>query len=175
MAKPPVPWWRRLTPRHLILLVPWIGLVVGAASPIRDNSFLWHVRAGTQQLDLGHVLRSDPFSFTMLGKPWRTQSWLIELGYGLLERWTGGLTWVPVLLVAVGALTLLLVGLAVHRRAGNLLVTGVVMALVTWLGLAFQVPRPVLLSFLMLAILVVILDRNVLWPVPILFSPPSWL
>ena len=90
-----VPWWRRLTPGHLVLLVPWIGLVVGAASPIRDNSFLWHVRAGTLQLDLGHVLRTDPFSFTMQGAPWRTQSWLLELGYGLLERWTNGLGWVP--------------------------------------------------------------------------------
>ncbi|HDH27285.1 MAG TPA: hypothetical protein ENH00_14005 [Actinobacteria bacterium] len=162
-----VPWWRRLTPGHLVLLVPWIGLVVGAASPIRDNSFLWHVRAGTLQLDLGHVLRTDPFSFTMQGAPWRTQSWLLELGYGLLERWTNGLGWVPVMLVVVGTLTFLLVALTVHRRARSLFVTGTAMAFFTWLGLAFQVPRPVLVSFLLLALLVVMVDRGVMWGVPL--------
>src|SRR5680860_70556 len=163
-----VRWWRRLTPRHLVLLVPWIGLVIGAAGPIRDNSFLWHVRAGTLQLDLGQVLRTDPFSFTMQGAPWRTQSWLIELGYGRLERWTHGLGWVPAMLVVVGTLTFLLVGLTVHRQTRNLLATGIVMALFTWLGLAFQVPRPVLFSFLMLALLVVVLDRGIIWAVPLI-------
>ena len=167
MASVPVPWWRRLTPGHLILLIPWVGLVIGATSPIRDNSFLWHVRAGTLQLDLGRVLRTDPFSFTLQGAPWRTQSWLLELGYGLLERWTNGLGWVPVMLVVVGTLTFLLIGLSVHRRAGNLLVTGIVMVLFTWLGLAFQVPRPVLMSFLFLALLVVMVDHGITWAVPL--------
>ncbi|NOY55074.1 MAG: hypothetical protein GXP34_03720 [Actinobacteria bacterium] len=144
-----------------------MGLVIGAASPIRDNSFLWHVRAGTLQLDVGHVLRTDPFSFTLHGAPWRTQSWLVELGYGLLERWTHGLGWVPVMLVVVGALTFLLVGLSVYRRSRSLLVTGIVMVLFTWLGLAYQVPRPVLMSFLFLALLVVMMDHGIMWAVPL--------
>ena len=54
----------RLTVRHLFVLVPVLGVFAAAAKAITDNSFLWHVRAGTLQLDTGEVLRSDPFSFT---------------------------------------------------------------------------------------------------------------
>ena len=161
-------WWRRLAPRHLILLVPWIGIVRAAAKPIADNSFLWHVRAGTLQLDLGHVLTTDPFSFTMHGAPWRTQSWLVELGYGLLERWTGGLGWVRFELVVIASLTYLLLTLLVYRKCRNLLATGLLMAAFTWLALAFEVPRPVLFSGLFLAMLVAVLDDDLLWPVPLL-------
>ena len=163
-----IPWWRRLTPRHLILLVPWIGVVIAAAKPVADNSFLWHVRAGTLQLDLGHVLTTDPFSFTMHGASWRTQSWLIELVYGLLERWTGGLGWVRFELVLVAGLTFVLLALMVYRKSHNILATGLLMALFTWLALAFEVPRPVVFSGLFLALLVAMLDEDMLWPVPLL-------
>lgn len=162
------PWWRKLTPRHLILLVPWIGIAVAAAKPVQDNSFLWHVRAGTLQLDLGHVLTTDPFSFTMHGAPWRTQSWLIELVYGLLERWTGGLGWVRFELLVVAGLTYVLLALMVYRKCRNVLATGLVMAAFTWLAVAFEVPRPVLFSGLFLSMLIVMLDEDLLWPVPLL-------
>jgi hypothetical protein len=161
-------WWRRLTPRHLILLVPWIGIVRAAAKAVSDNSFLWHVRAGSLQLDLGHVLTTDPFSFTMQGAPWRTQSWLIELGYGLLERWTGGLVWVRFELVVVAGLTYILLTLVLYRKSRNLLATGLLMVMFTWLAVAFEVPRPVVFTGLFLAMLVAMLDEDMLWPVPLL-------
>jgi len=161
-------WWRRLTPRHLILIVPWIGIVIAAAKPVQDNSFLWHVRAGALQLDLGHVLTTDPFSFTMQGAPWRTQSWLIELVYGLLERWTGGLGWVRFELVVVAGLTYVLLALLMYRKSRNVLATGVLMAVFTWLAVAFEVPRPALFAGLFLVMLISMLDVNLLWPVPLL-------
>ena len=74
-------------------------MVIGASRPIRDNSFLWHIRAGDLQLTSGEVLTTDPFSFTMAGEPWRTQSWLADLLYGSLEQASGGLGWVPWLLI----------------------------------------------------------------------------
>jgi hypothetical protein len=162
------PWWRRLTPRHLILLVPWIGIAIAAAKPVQDNSFLWHVRAGTLQLDLGHVLTTDPFSFTMQGAPWRTQSWLIELAYGLLERWTGGLGWVRFELVLIAGLTYALVALLMYRKSRNVLATGVLMTIFTWLAVAFEVPRPAVFAGLFLVMLIAMLDVDMLWPVPLL-------
>ena len=66
---------------HLVLLVPFVALVIDAWAPIRDNSFLWHIRAGELQANAGEVLVADPFSFTMLGERWLTQSWLAELLY----------------------------------------------------------------------------------------------
>ena len=84
---------RAVRQRHVWLLAPFVALVAPLSRPISDNSFLWHVRAGTVQLDLGEVLRADPFSYTSGGEPWRTQSWLAELGYGWLERTFDGVGW----------------------------------------------------------------------------------
>ena len=60
---------RRYSIAQLALLVPWVALVIDAFAPIRDNSFLWHIRAGELQVEAGEVLTSDPFSFTMQGAP----------------------------------------------------------------------------------------------------------
>ena len=80
-----------LRPVHIAPLVPFFLVAVIVAAPIRDNSFLWHVRAGTIQLDSLRVLTEDPFSLTFTGTPWRTQSWWMEFLYAHLERWFVGL------------------------------------------------------------------------------------
>ncbi|MGH2393870.1 MAG: hypothetical protein ACRDGH_10320, partial [Candidatus Limnocylindria bacterium] len=162
-----MPFWRRLTVRRLWLVAPFAGVLIGSAKPIRDNSFLWHVRAGSVQLQSGEVLRTDPFSFTMAGAPWRTQSWLLELGYGLLERWTGDLAWVPGLLMLAGSLTIVAALLAVYGEVRRPLPTALIGLGLVWLGLPFLVPRPVLISSLLLALLVLALQRRMLWAVPL--------
>ena len=162
------PIWQRLSVRHLLLLTPWIGVVVGASRPIRDNSFLWHVRAGDLQLAAGEVLTSDPFSYTMAGQPWRTQSWLADLLYGSLERATGGLGWVPWLLILGGGLVIILVGLATFRRVSDPRPVALTLVALTWLGLPNLVPRPVLFSFVLLALLVVALEVKAEWTVPLI-------
>ncbi len=143
-----------------------------AALPIGDNSFLWHVRAGTLQLDTGAVLRTDPFSFTAFGEAWRTQSWLAELAYGWLERLTDGISWVPIMKFAAMAGTLALLGLVVHLVGGRrqwVTLGGVFLLL--WQGTPFGVARPALLGFLFLAMTVAIVHtRHVpLWVLPPLF------
>ena len=167
-ANPLPPIWQRLSVRHLFLLTPWIGIVVGASRPIRDNSFLWHVRAGDLKLAAGEVLTKDPFSYTMAGEPWRTQSWLADLLYGSLEQATGGLGWVPWLLILCGGLILALVGFAAQRRVSDPLPVALVLVALIWLGLPNLVPRPVLFSFVLLALLVVVLEIEAEWAVPLI-------
>ncbi|MGH8915100.1 MAG: hypothetical protein ACRDZM_11375, partial [Acidimicrobiia bacterium] len=100
------PSQRRFSLAHLILIVPWVALVIDAWAPIRDNSFLWHVRAGELQAVAGEVLVSDPFSFTMFGEPWLTQSWLAELLYAWGEsNW--GLGFVPPMMLLLSSITFL--------------------------------------------------------------------
>jgi hypothetical protein len=160
---------RRLSVRHLFVLVPVLGVVVAAARPITDNSFLWHIRAGTLQLDAGEVLRIDPFSFTAHGESWRTQSWIADLGYGLLERWTDDLAWVWPLVALTMVATVSLVGLAVYRELKAPLATAAVLFVVVWLLLRTLVPRPVVFSHLLLAALVVALAHPKLrWTIPLL-------
>jgi hypothetical protein len=142
--------------------------VVGASRPIRDNSFLWHVRAGDLQLASGEVLTTDPFSFTMAGEPWRTQSWLADLLYGWFEDTLGGLNWVPWMLIVCGGLVVALVGFSTMRRVSDPLPVALALVALTWLGLPNLVPRPVVFSFVLLALLIVALEEDAAWAVPVL-------
>ncbi len=162
------PWWRRATLAHVWLVVPWIGIVIAARRPIGDGSFLWHVRAGTVQLQEGSVLRADPFSFTAHGAAWRTQSWVADLLYGWLDARVG-LRFVPWLIGTVGILTVVLMATAVYRETCGPRAAGLMMVGLIWLGVAYLVPRPVLFSFLLLAALVVVVgDERLRWTIPLL-------
>jgi hypothetical protein len=138
------------------------AVLVGASAlrPIGDNSFLWHVRAGALQLEAGEVLRTDPFSFTNAGEAWRTQSWLAELAYGALERATGGLAWVGPMIALIGLITLAFAGLAVYARVRSIRPVTVSVSVLALGFLYFSVPRPVLVSFALLAVLMVVLAQS---------------
>ncbi|MCP4965141.1 MAG: hypothetical protein GY926_07885 [bacterium] len=163
---------KRLRVSHLRFFVPFILLAWRASLPIGDNSFLWHVRAGTLQLDQGNVLTTDVFSFTAAGEAWRTQSWLAELGYGWLENLTGGIGWVPAMKFLAMSLTVALLALVVHNVAGRR--SGVTLAgllLLVWQAAPFGIARPALLGFVLLASVVAFshLERRPLWLLPLLF------
>ncbi len=159
--------------RHLWLFVPFLGLALRAGLPLRDNSFLWHVRAGVDQLGVGEVIRSDPYSFTRQGAPWRTQSWLLELGYGRLETWFPGLSWVPWFLFGVVAAALAVVLVVLWGRNGAHVGVIVVFAGIGWLSQPYAQPRPVAVSFVLFALVAALMGsrRPPLWVIP----PLIWL
>ena len=157
---------------HLRFLVPFVAIAWRASQPIGDNSFLWHVRAGTLQIDRGQVLTADPFSFTESGAAWRTQSWLAELGYGWLERTSGGIGWVPTMKFLAVSLAVGLVGLVIYRVSNRShWVTLGALVLMLWQSSPFAVARPALLGFVLLACVVAIAhsNRRPLWALPLLF------
>lgn len=159
--------WRRAGVGHVALLVPFVAAVIAARLPIRDNSYLWHVRAGSLQIERGSVLTTDPFSFTALGRPWRTQSWLADLTYGWAdERW--GLAAAGPL-VLIGSLALIAaIGLRVYHSVGAALPSALGLVWVMWLTIGYFTPRPVLFSLVLLAVLLVVADvPSLRWTVPL--------
>jgi hypothetical protein len=158
---------------HATPIVPLFLLALLASRTIRDNSFLWHIRAGAVQLADERVISSDPFSFTMLGAPWRTQSWLIELLYAYFERWSDSLVWVNILIFVLGAMTAGLIGISMYRSTRSPVATGFAMIATVWLAGPFLQPRPVLASYVLLAALVVVLQNRdrVIW----LLVPIIWI
>ncbi len=162
----------KLRVAHLRFLVPFIAIAWRASLPLDDNSFLWHVRAGTLQLDMGRVLTTDPFSFTFKGQAWRTQSWLAELAYGWLERTTGGIEWVPIMKFVAVSVAVGLVGMAIHRVSGRRHgVTLLALLVMVWQASPFAVARPALLGFSLLGCVIAVahMKRRPLWLLPLLF------
>jgi hypothetical protein len=156
----------------VFLLVPVAGLAWAVTRPFGDNSFLWHVRAGTLQLDRGTVLTSDPFSIEFVGEGWRTQSWLADIMFGYLERATSGIGWVPTYMFVVAAATLVVTLVVTYSHTAHLGATAVAGTLLVWQAAAFANARPVIFSYLLVALLVAALrsDRTD-WAVP----PLIWL
>jgi hypothetical protein len=150
------------------LLLPLVAAVVAARLPVRDNSYLWHVRAGSLQIESGEVLTVDPFSFTALGRPWRTQSWLADLLYGWADRIWGLEAVTP--LVLVGALIMVgAIGLRVYRAVPVALPAAIGTIWVMWLTIGYFTPRPVLFSLALLAVFLVAADdQRLRWALPLI-------
>jgi hypothetical protein len=160
----------RFSIAFLILAIPWVALVIDAWAPIRDNSFLWHIRAGELQIDGGAVLTEDSFSFTMLGDPWLTQSWLAELFYSWGEDVTGGLGFVAPMLLVLTVVTFVAIGLVAYRRSGSTMSTAIVSLLTVVLMISFLVPRPVVFSFALFGLALLAWESPKLrWALPFIF------
>ncbi|CAN5849957.1 hypothetical protein BH23ACT5_BH23ACT5_22190 [soil metagenome] len=161
-------FYRHLTVGRVILMLPLVAIITQARQMVRDNSFLWHIRAGELQIADNSVLTADPFSFIALGEPWRTQSWLADLLYGFFEGLsplTVG-SWVT----AFSALLLVgCVGIRAYRALPSTLVAGVVSLWVMWLSLGWFSPRPVVISLGMFSLLLLVGDYPRLrWTIPLL-------
>lgn len=146
------------------------GLVgMGAAGfwpKINDNSFLWHVRAGDAQIAAGAVLTTDPFTFTALGRPWRTQSWLADLAYSWLDERVGlyQVAWIVFICWLVFVVGVLAIVRATTRSTFH---TAVVTAMTATVTIGFFNPRPVVFSFGLFCLLI-LADRSprLRWTLP---------
>jgi hypothetical protein len=158
----------RVSVGHVAIFLPVVAAVISARLPVRDNSYLWHVRAGTQQIDLGGVLTEDPFSFTALGQSWRTQSWLADVAYGWADRIWGLATVTPIVIVG----TVLLVGaiaLRCYRAVRAPLPAAIATTWIMWLTIGYFTPRPVLFSLALFALFLAATDHKQLrWTLPLI-------
>lgn len=152
---------------HVALAVPLAAAIIAARLPVRDNSYLWHVRSGTIQMDRAAVLTADPFSFTAAGHPWRTQSWLADLLYEWGDRlWA--LDFVVPLILLGSILLVSSIALRVFDVVRSPLTAALGTAWIMWLTVGYFTPRPVLFSLALFSILLVAADRTELrWVLPL--------
>lgn len=120
------------------------------------------------QLEAGEVLSSDPFSFTFSGQAWRTQSWLLELGYGWSEQRVG-LGFVPLWVFLAGILIVVVVGLNLNASGPNLSRLALGSVMFGWIVSGYLAPRPVLISYVWLALLILATRHpRYRWVIPLL-------
>jgi hypothetical protein len=143
----------RLTILAAVVVAFFIVLTV-VRGPI-DADFWWHLTTGRLILESGSVPSVDPFSFAYDG-PWVAHEWLGEVIIaGLVDTVGFGVTAALFGLAAAGAL--LVPAYALHRNGVA------VRALLPWIVIgtytlaAFATVRPQVLSWLLLAVLIVLL------------------
>ena len=153
---------------HVGLAVPFAAAIIAARLPVRDNSYLWHVRAGTVQIDQNVVLTTDPFSFTAGGQSWRTQSWLADLLYGWGDRLWGLDLVAPIVLIGA-VLLVATIAVRAYQSVGSPLVAALGTVWILWLTIGYFTPRPVLLSLALLGLFLLVADWEKLrWALPLL-------
>lgn len=169
-----VGWRDFVTVERMILLFWIVGFAIWAMSPISDPDTPWHIATGRYILLHHHVPTTDPFSWSMQGKPWTTQEWLFEVILAFLVNHLQYLgAWL--LLVTVHTATVLvLYRLAVRITHGNRVIAALTAVVGTLPAEVFWILRPQVASYLMFAVFLWILQLvregrfRVLWLVPVL-------
>lgn len=81
---------RRIDPRIAAFAVMWTALLALAPSHmLRDPGTFWHTVVGERMLTTGHIISTDPFSFTHQSDEWIAQQWLGECAMALVHRAAG--------------------------------------------------------------------------------------
>jgi hypothetical protein len=140
---------------------PWLALVVlaGAAGlqKIRSFDYWWHLRTGQLIAETGRVPRVDLYTFSAEGERWIDIHWLFQLLLHELYQ-LGGHDLVLLAKVAL-VFTLLAILGRIGFRAENGALSVAFLALLVLLGGDRFMPRPEMLSFVLLATVLYLLDR----------------
>ncbi len=149
-----------LSARRLLVFVLMLILFMGAARPVFDPDFWWHLRTGQYIVETRTIPHADIFSAVYFGKEWVAHEWLSEAIIYMIHRALGygGLV-VIFALVIVAALWI------AYRRcaervghpgvAGFALILGALAAGSTWGA------RPQMFSFLFASIFIALLNNYV--------------
>ena len=141
--KPHHPHW----PLAVLLFLFVLGL--GLMS-IHETATWIHIRTGAKILAERALPRTDPFSYTVSGRAWTTDSWLADVLFFLAHEAFGprGLIFLKSVVAAAGFALLLPLNLASPLTSAAVLGLGAVSA---WTGLA---EMPGVFDLLMLALLI---------------------
>jgi hypothetical protein len=160
--------------RQLLVLVFFLIIFTGAARPIGDPDFWWHLKTGQLILETRAIPHSDIFSSLHFGKEWVAHEWLSEVVMYSVYRSLGygGLI---VLFALVITTAFLVVYQRYRQRVGHPHIAGFALLLGAFATLPTWGVRPQMFSLLFASIFLAILDnytrngreRGLWWLVPL--------
>src|SRR3972149_3906751 len=160
----------KLTLPKLVILITYIALFAMAVRTPADTDMYWHLRTGQYIVDTRSVPTTDPFSSTVLGKPWVDVHWLAQVilyvVYALFST--------PGLALLVAALVVVAFVCVWKQMTGGVFLRAFILVLAAATSGAVWTARSQMATFILTAALGYILylykwkqiDR--LWMVPIL-------
>jgi len=160
-----------LDTRRLVVAILFLALFAMAIRAPVDTDTWWHLRAGREVLERGHILRTDPFSHTRYGSPWTAYTWLSEvILYWLFHHFSyAGLG------VLIGVVVAVAFAFVYLQMEGGPFIRAFIIVLAAATSAVTWIARPHLASFLLTAFLSYLLYLfkwrrvNRLWLLPPLF------
>jgi tetratricopeptide (TPR) repeat protein len=157
------------------------GLLV---QPLADPDVFIHLRDGRYLLAHHFQAGTEPFAYTVPGKPFETAEWLFRVGAYLVWR-AGGFNLLILLKSLLMTAAVFLLGVLAYRRWRNLGAVALLLALALLAPAARLFPeRPYVFTYLLLPLVLVWLDdfrraapdagpraRRRLWLIPVLIVP----
>ena len=134
-----------------VALFSLLPFLIIAAVNVLDADLWWHLRTGQWMVEHRSVMHSDLFSWTGLGKPWASYSWLFEvLIYGFFVQFglLGILIFTYTLLLSITISLNTLIRKFENRLAYSVGLTAVAMVAIT----RVSSPRPWLFTILFICI-----------------------
>lgn len=158
----------------VLLLVAIAVVVVASLRDVVDPDILFHIRFGQEIIAQRAIVYLDQFSFTLAGKEWVNQSWLIDVLYALIyDRFgLGPLIWLKALFYTIALVGVAMASVRSWRAAWPLL-GGVLLALIV--VSTRVIDRPENLALCLIAFYLLILarvaggaGRRVVWLLPLM-------
>lgn len=139
------------------LLVLYL-LLISAWRFLLDSDTGWHIRNGGLILETGLIPRTDPFSYTMAGKPWFAWEWMADLLMAFAHQSVG------LAGVVGGAMVVLLLAYgwlyqAMLARGSDPLLASVLTLFAAACGIVHWLARPHLFSILFLVLWMTLLEE----------------
>ncbi len=66
-----------------------VAIAICDLSRFADPDLWGHLRFGQAVISAGHLVRTDPYSYTAFGHPWLNHEWLTEVIMGALYNFVG--------------------------------------------------------------------------------------
>jgi hypothetical protein len=154
------PWAARLAPSRIVAFAVLAAFPIKLLTrPLQDPDLWWHLKTGALIVRNHAIPVVDPFSYTAAGKHWVVQEWLSEvILYGIHQAF--GLYGILFYRAIVVFLIYLLVARLLVRRMGSGMGTWALLALTGFAGALNWTERPNLLSFLLFAATLTLIDRR---------------
>jgi hypothetical protein len=145
-----------LNTQRLVVWITFLAIFAMSARVSVDSDTWWHLRAGQWIIEQRAVPQADPFSYTRFGQPWKYPGWLVEapmvwiyraLGPGGLNLWT--------------AIMVTLAFAFVWRAlSGGAFLRAFVLILAAAASGVYWAARPYLVTFLLAAVFLWLLERE---------------
>lgn len=127
------------------------------AGTMAESDTFWQIRTGVLTLSHHSLPRSDTYSWTAAGRPWRLNSWGFNVVVGVLDQ-MGGLAAAALGSEAIVAAALWIVLLLARRQGAHPLVATVTGHVGILLLFTFLSARPQVVDYLAVLVIVFLLD-----------------